>query len=413
LQAVGFGDEGMAGDIAAFSIAQVGWFILLFAVAAGLFTLVRAGIFSGKRARLGGILLGLFLVIDLVRADLPYVIHWNYLQKYEVGSLNPVESFLKDKPYEHRVAYGLPRPMATPPQFELFSELYGLEWTQHHFPYYNIQSLDIVQMSRMPADLAAFNGAFQIGIKQDASGQWMIAPETFPRVTRLWELTNTRYLLGPASLLDLFDGQFDPGQHRFRILQRFDVSPKPGITQATSLEEMTAVPDDNGDNALFEFTGALPRAKLYSSWQVSTNDTANLKTLADANFDPAKTVLISTPQKDLPDVATNENSGTVDFKSYKPADIVLDEKSDTASVLLLNDRFDPNWRVNVDGKPAELLRCNYIMRGVYLTPGNHTVEFEFSLPNKPLYVTLAAIATGICLLGLLIFLQRRKPAAEN
>ena len=83
-------------------------------------------------------------------------------------------------------------------------------------------------MPRMPADLAAFNGAFQIGIKQDESGKLIIAPETFPRVARLWELTNTRYLLGPAALLDLFNEQFDPEQHRFRIVQRFDVVAKPG-----------------------------------------------------------------------------------------------------------------------------------------------------------------------------------------
>jgi hypothetical protein len=412
LQTVGFGDKDTATEMAAFSISQVGWFILFFVVAAGLFLLVLAGIFSGKRARLGGILLGLFLVIDLVRADLPFVIHWDYKQKYEVGSLNPIETFLKDKPYEHRVAYGLPRPLETPGQFGLFGDLYNIEWTQHHFLYYNIQSLDIIQMSRMPADLAAYNGTFQIGIKQDASGKLMIAPETFPRVTRLWELTDTRYLLGPAALLDLFNGQFDPEQHRFRIVQHFDVVAKPGIAQPTRLEELTAVANDTGPYALIEFTGALPRAKLYSNWQVNTNDESVLKTLAAADFDPAKTVLISTPQKDLPAVATNENSGTVEFKSYAPKKIVFDANATAPSVLLLNDKYDPGWRVTVDGKPAELLRCNFIMRGVYLAPGDHTVEFNFTLPNRLMYVTLAAIATGVILCGLLIFLGR-KPAATG
>jgi len=38
------------------------------------------------------------------------------------------------------------------------------------------------------------------------------------------------------------------------------------------------------------------------------------------------------------------------------------------------------------------------------------VEFKFSLPNKPLYVTLAAIGVGILLLGLLIFFGRREAA---
>jgi uncharacterized membrane protein YfhO len=127
------------------------------------------------------------------------------------------------------------------------------------------------------------------------------------------------------------------------------------------------------------------------------------------SFDPAKTVLVSTPQAGLSALATNENSGTVEFKSYSPKQIVLATQAAMPSVLLLNDKFDPGWRVTVDGKPAELLRCNYIMRGVYLPAGSHTVEFQFSLPNKLLYVTLAAIFTGMVLTGILVYLERRKP----
>ena len=62
--------------------------------------MVIAGVFSGKRAKLGGLLLGLLLVVDLGRADLPYIIHWDYKQKY---ASNPIIDFLRDKPYEHRV----------------------------------------------------------------------------------------------------------------------------------------------------------------------------------------------------------------------------------------------------------------------------------------------------------------------
>jgi hypothetical protein len=190
-------------------------------------------------------------------------------------------------------------------------------------------------------------------------------------------------------------------------VQRFDVLSKPGITQPTRLEELTAVANENGPYALFDFTGALPRAKLYASWQVNTNDQANLKTLADLNFDPEKTVLVSTPSRDLPDRATNQNSGTVAFKSYSPKQLVFDANDFAPSVLLLNDKYDPNWHVTVDGQPAELLRCNYIMRGVHLPAGPHEVVFQFILPNKPLYVTLAAIATGLFLIGLLVYLERK------
>ena len=320
LQKVGFPDEDMAKEIAAFSIGQVGWFVIIFALAVGLCTLIIAGVFAGRRAKLGGILIGALLVMDLGRANLPYIIHWDYKQKYDIDSANPTNStnpiinFLRNKPYEHRVAYGLPKPLSTPPQFELFSQLYDIEWAHHHFPYYNIQSLDKIQMPRMPADLEAFEGALRIGIRQDSSGQWILDPGTFPRVGRLWELTNTRYLLGPAGLLDLLNEQFDPGRQRFHIVQRFTIALKPGVNEFHQrLEELAAVPKDTGDYALIEFTGALPRAKLYSNRQVSTNDDATLKMLESTNFDPWQTVLVSTPLPGVP-VAVDEVGRT----QYRP-----------------------------------------------------------------------------------------------
>ena len=104
---------------------------------------------------------------------------------------------------------------------------------------------------------------------------------------------------------------------------------------------------------------------------------------------------------------TNDNAGTVEFASYAPKDIVLKSDAPAPSVLLLNDRFDPNWKVRVDGKPETLLRCNYIMRGVYLPPGAHTVEFRFQPPLGPLYVSLAAIGVGLLVLGFVVMAGRR------
>ena len=405
LQTVGFPDEDTAKQIASFSVWQGGWFILFFTLGIGFLTLVLAGVFSGRRAKWGGnwggILLGVLLVADLGRADRSWIVPWDYIQKYDVdpadhaNSTNPIINFLRDKSYEHRVVM---LPFNFPHQFVLFEELYKIEWAQHHFPYYDIQSLDVIQMPRKPVDLEDF----------DAALAFRNIPETVYLIARKWQLTNTRYLLGPAGFLDTLNEQLDPVQHRFRIVQRFDVAPKPGIEQPTKLEELTAAPNANGNYAIFEFTGALPRAKLYSSWQISTNDDATLKTLAATNFDPAKIVLVATNLPVPPPASTtNGNSGTVDFKSYAPKDIVFDTKTDAASVLLLNDKFDTHWHVLVDGQPAPLLRCNFIMRGVYLTPGAHTVEFQFKT-IRLFYVTLAAWTMGILLCGFLFFSTRQK-----
>jgi hypothetical protein len=387
LKTVGFPDENAAGQIAAFSVSQVGWFILFFALALGLLTLILSGAFAGRRAKWGGILLGTLLVLDLGRADLPWLVFWNYPQKY---AGNPIISLLQDKPYEHRVAVLHSK--------SLFEELYSIEWSQQLFLYYNIQSLDVIQMSREPENLAAY----RVALSPQGT------PDTAYLVGRHWELTNTRYLLGPAAYLDALNQQLDPSQHRFRIVQRFGVVPKPGIENPTQYSELTAVPAENGDFALIEFTGALPRVKLYSQWQVSTNDSVTLQTLASANFDAWETVLVST-NLPMPPAAntTNANPGTVEFKSYSPTDILFDAHADEASVLLLNDEYDPNWRVFVDDKPAPLLRCNFLMRGVYLAPGIHVVEFKFKPAILPLWVSLAALLSAVGLTMTMYWNQRR------
>jgi uncharacterized membrane protein YfhO len=202
--------------------------------------------------------------------------------------------------------------------------------------------------------------------------------------------------------------QLDPVGHRFSILQSFEIGPKPGISRAARYEELTAIPNTNGPYALFDFAGALPRAKLFSTWEVNTNNQANLDKLADSNFDPLQTVLVSTPSASFAKTATNQNSGTVDYNSYRTTDIKLTAKAEAPSILLLNDKYDSNWKVTVDGKPSELLCCNFIMRGVFIPPGTHAVEFTFSLPMRAFYISVIGLIVTAGLGGFVFLATRRK-----
>jgi hypothetical protein len=208
---------------------------------------------------------------------------------------------------------------------------------------------------------------------------------------------------GDVDTLDFLNQRVDTLGKRFRIAERFDIVAKPGITAAARPEQWTVVVNTNGQYALFEFTGALPRAKLYANWLVSTNDGATLKQLADPSFDPAQIVLVANklppPQ---PSAITNQDVGTVEFVSYAPKQIQLRASVKAPAVLLLNDRFTPNWQVLVDGQLQPLLRCNYLMRGVTMSPGEHSVEFRFAPHLKGLYVSLAGLALGLALVGFLI-----------
>lgn len=412
-----------------FSMGQVRWAMVALAVTVGLLALLVSGAFAGKRARIGSVLLGLLLTLDLGWQARPWVIAQNWQERYVEAGNNPVFDFLRDKPFEHRVA-NFPnqylRALASNPRLleteGWFQSLYGSEWTQHLFPYNNIQTLSVIQMPRRPLDYDVFESILQI-----------YNNNTIHNVARRWELTSTRYIACTAPLVNFLNQEFDQGKQRFkpRILFEFyqDRRGGPILTRTNT----------SGPYALIEFTGALPRAKLYTDWQavpydparvkqwadglrksyppnypmpidsLGTNDQATLELLTRASFDPAQTVLLAEPLKVTP--STNAQPGTVEYTSYSPKHIVLKTRATAPSVLLLNDRYDPAWQVLVDGKPTPLLRCNYLMRGVQLEqPGEHTVEFVFRQPLTPLYVSLAAIGFGILLIAYLALAGRHADA---
>lgn len=380
-------DPADAAEMARFSIRQPGWTVLFLVICLALLAGIFSGWLAGRRARLAGVLLGLVLTLDLARANAPWVVTYDWRQKY---ASDAVVDFLRQDAHQHRVTVfplaAIVDFRALPPEarplIDMYSQLrtyYQIEWMQHHFQYYNVQSLDVVQMPRMPADYEAFLRAL---------GQ---------NPLRYWELTNVRYLLGPAPILELLNQRMDPVQKRFRVALQFNLVPKPGVAQVIKFEDLTAVADTNGVHAIFEFTGALQRTGLYDQWQVPPSDEAALKILASPEFNPASTVLVAGEIQARSDTTTNQQPARVEISSYAPKHIVFKTRAQTPTVLLQNDKYDPNWKAMVDGKPAELLRCNFIMRGVQVPPGEHVVEMRFQPPLTGFYLSLAAIAVAISL----------------
>jgi len=393
LEHSGFPDD-QALQMAAFCITEVALFIAFFAAATGVITGILSGAWSGSRAIWAWVFLGAIMIIDLSRADAPWVRYFDYTQKY---SMNPVVDFLRNKPWEHRVMSRFsPTGGYIGDYIRGDGNLDGLAhwWLENDYLANNIESLEIDQAPRLPDLDRDYIGTFAGFSQQDVS----------PPV-RLWRLTNTRYILSDAGLTPLLNQLAEP-KNSFRNVMLMDIVLKPGMKQFEDHGDVTVQTNDTGHIALIEFTRALPRAKLYANWQM-TDDATTLKKLNSSEFDPTKTVLIAT-NAPVPQSPANPEAdpGTVSITSYEPKDVQLQADAKTPAILLLNDRTGEYWKVWVDDKPATMLRCNYIMRGVLVPPGPHTIEFRFRAPLAWLYVSMSAFATGALLVGYVIFTGR-------
>ncbi len=378
-------DPAAAQAMASFSVME----IILSALLLGVGALLIAKVMRGNAAAKWAVALGLLILIDLTRANSPWVQYDDYKHKYEGN--NPLISTLAKSPHEGRVTIS-PLPSG------LLNQLYRMEWLQHQFLYNNVQSLDLVQMPRMATDHEAFERRFTI--TGDTNTHYLAG--------RRWELTNTRWILGGTNDVAFFNRQFDPAKSRFTVASNFVVGLRPGTKNpnAPGTEDFTTQFNSAGPYSLIRFDGALPRARLYSQWQVQTNDATTLETLAKREFDPQATVIVNAPIAPSA-AALGQAAGEVITQSYRPKEIRLTAQATDDSVLLLNDHWSAHWRVTVDGQPSELLRCNYVMRGVRLSPGSHTVVFRFQQPMTWLYVSLASLLGGFGLLGFVIVDERK------
>jgi hypothetical protein len=406
-------DADLAPQIAAFCLGEVALFILFFALSAGTIICILSGTWAGKKVIWAWVFLSGIMICDLFRADLPWIRYFNYQQKY---SMNPVVDLLRHEPWEHRVDSRF-SPMGA---YDIVPDgntgALCHWWLENDYPYNDIQSLEIDQAPRMPEMDRSYLGNFVAHKAEDLSpaarqwastnprdnGLWNWVVQAGP-ASRLWRLTNTRYIFGDVRLTDVLNQFADP-PNSFRTLMQMNMVNKPGIMVPEDAGDMTIQTNSQGPIALIEFTRALPRTKLYSNWRL-VDDSVALQTLDSQEFDPEKTVLVATntPLAQTPGSA-GADPGTVKITHYQPKDLILQAEAKTPAVLLLNDRTAPGWSVSVDQKPAEVLRCNYIMRGVFLPPGAHTIEFRFHAPLKYFFISLAALLTGV-LLVILNFCQ--------
>ena len=378
----------IAGAIHAYSAAEVGIFVFWLILTGIALVLILSRYWSGKAKVNALLVLGVLLVIDLCRANIPWIQYYDYQYKY---ASHPVLDILKENPHEGRVTSSL-NPFASSSlasqQGSRLPRLYN-DWLQHAFPFYNIQSLDVIQWPRPPKMDLDFGTAF--------------APRgnhELDKYTRLWELTSTRYVFGMTGYLEYLNNNFDPEKKRFSIHTQFNFEAKAGKTQDAGLgaDDLQTIVQTNGPFAIFEFEGAFPRAKIFNDWRKTDSDAQTLSVLSNPDFDPAQTAIIS--EGSIPEGQNGATPGSAEITTYAPKEIQIKTSTTVASLLVLNDRYHPDWNVYVDNEPVPMLRCNYLMRGVFVPEGEHQVSFKFEPASTGLYAGIFAWLSAIGIVGL-------------
>jgi hypothetical protein len=341
---------GLAGAAHAMSVRDAFWALGLFGVTAVLVWRaaagrVRRGVFAG--------LLALLVVLDLWLVDRRFV---QFRPRGDVNAYfraTPEVDFLKAQPGPFRIF---------PVQSGRAPNWYAYHTIENVFGYHAAK-LRSVQEAIDAFGVGNDGYLFKYLARVDGNWAWKADAER-PRAEErahhaFLRLMNVRYVLSPVALPD-------------------------------SSLRLVLPPQVQGGSAVFEFTGALPRAFFPRSVVRVADGAAGLRLMAGGGFDPAETAVL---EAGLPGPVVPSDSNRVEIVERGLHFLRADVRVATPSLLVFSEMHYPEgWKAAVDGRETPLYRANHVLRAVYLEPGAREVRMEFR-PRSfrlGLTVTLAA-----------------------
>jgi hypothetical protein len=137
---------------------------------------------------------------------------------------------------------------------------------------------------------------------------------------------------------------------------------------------------------VLENRNVIPKAWLVPSVAVINDPAQRLAILQNPAFNPRAVAMVESAPPFVmadPDRAEPLPPGSVTVSLYEGERIDLTASAPVNSLLTLGEKYYKGWVATVDGKPADIVPVNHVLRGVYLTPGTHKVGFRFDpLPFK-------------------------------
>ncbi len=126
---------------------------------------------------------------------------------------------------------------------------------------------------------------------------------------------------------------------------------------------------------LYRNTTVLPRAFFADSTRLLSGRKNVFDFMKSGRFDPRRVAIIE-EKPPFPVAAASANKAEITRHDLHQIDLSAQVKSPT--ILVLSEIYYPSgWKAYVDGKETRIFKTNYLLRGIFLQPGDHQIVFKF------------------------------------
>ncbi len=126
---------------------------------------------------------------------------------------------------------------------------------------------------------------------------------------------------------------------------------------------------------VIENPDALGNAWFISEIQRVNNPDEEIQALNE--LDPSTTCIIDISRFPV-ETRDYSSNGTIKLVDYQPGFLKYQYSKEDSGFAVFSEIYYPEgWEATVDGNPIELKRVDYILRGLEVPAGDHTIEFKF------------------------------------
>lgn len=163
-----------------------------------------------------------------------------------------------------------------------------------------------------------------------------------------------------------------------------------------------------GPETIMRNNASLPRMWFVDRIRAIPDEDAHLQAMADPAWNPGEEALLF----EDPGALDPGSGGTATLTEYRPREIRATVDSPGNSLLVLSEiYYPPGWRAWIDGRPAKILRADYVLRALVVPPGSHEIRMRYDPPTFRAGVMISGTTYTVLLVGLgvsLLFARRKR-----
>lgn len=226
-----------------------------------------------------------------------------------------------------------------------------------------------------------------------------------PTSPTAWKMLNMKYVIAPQPIAEGMVPVFQSQQKQAMVFRYDSAMPRAWFVNRVEVADAKTTLENIRDNKFNPAEVAYVTKPLASTIDPVQVPVVTMDTIPGTDSTPQQIAIRGLP-------IASPGHGSVNITSWDAHNIRMQVDASGNNFLVISEiHYPPGWHATIDGKPAEIIQTNYLLRGLVVPAGTHTIEMQYVAEgfDTAKYISLALNLVMFAFIGLGAFRERKRP----